>query len=90
MSDGAEAVLRFSRRSQRDLRQRTPEQRQQIVDAIEGLKERPMHGDIKKLAGSPEEWRLRVGEYRVTFALDRQAGEIVILRVLPRGSAYRD
>jgi mRNA interferase RelE/StbE len=47
-------------------------------------------GDIRKLQGSDNEWRLRVGEWRVRFAPDNDRREIVILRVLPRGRAYRD
>jgi mRNA-degrading endonuclease RelE of RelBE toxin-antitoxin system len=48
------------------------------------------HGDVNKLAGRPNEWRLRVGSWRVTFTYDRAAGELVVLAVEPRGSAYRD
>lgn len=48
----------------------------------------PPRGDIAKLVGSDDEWRLRVGEWRVRFT--RQDGIVYVLRVLPRGRAYRD
>jgi len=35
------------------------------------------------------EWRIRVGEWRITFTFDREAGAIEVYRVLPRGSAYK-
>jgi mRNA-degrading endonuclease RelE of RelBE toxin-antitoxin system len=41
-----------------------------------------------RLSGS-DEWRLRVGDWRVPFGLDREARTIVVLRVL-RAAAYRD
>jgi len=46
------------------------------------------HGDIRKLHGVENEYRLRLGNWRVLFAFT-SAGTIRILRVLPRGSAYR-
>jgi putative component of toxin-antitoxin plasmid stabilization module len=45
-------------------------------------------GDVKKLHGI-DELRLRVGAWRVRFIEDPGAGTLTILRVLPRGSAYR-
>lgn len=46
-------------------------------------------GDITKLAGR-EEWRLRVGTWRVRFRFDHDAHAIVVVRVLPRREAYRE
>lgn len=46
--------------------------------------------DIQKLAGSRREWRLRVGNLRIRFAYDRVKRTIVVMRVVPRGRAYRD
>ena len=45
-------------------------------------------GDVRRLTGiDPPELRLRIGDYRVRFY---NHGEwIEILRVLPRGQAYR-
>ncbi|HZQ37748.1 MAG TPA: type II toxin-antitoxin system RelE/ParE family toxin [Dehalococcoidia bacterium] len=60
-------------------------------------------GDVKRLAGSrPPEYRLRVGDYRVRFQTRSETGHdpasgaetrtlvIEVLRILPRGGAYRD
>jgi mRNA interferase RelE/StbE len=44
---------------------------------------------VVKLKGADEEWRLRVGDWRVRFTRD-SAGLVNVLRVLPRGRAYRD
>ena len=46
---------------------------------------------VTRLQGiEPPEWRLRVGEWRVRFRYDYQRRTIEVLRVLPRGRAYRD
>lgn len=47
-------------------------------------------GDIVRLAGlHPPEYRLRVGDWRVRFRIDRDAARLRVLRVLPRDKAYR-
>jgi mRNA-degrading endonuclease RelE of RelBE toxin-antitoxin system len=45
---------------------------------------------VIKLHGIGEEWRLRVGDWRDRFQYDTETMTIVVLRVLPRGRAYRD
>jgi len=64
--------------------------RRRVLDALEGLREDPPHGDIRKLTGQENKLRLRVGDWRVQFRRDTAAGTVFVLRVLPRGRAYRD
>ena len=45
-------------------------------------------GDVKRLVGE-DSLRLRVGDCRVIFAHERDSAAIVVLRILPRGRAYR-
>jgi mRNA-degrading endonuclease RelE of RelBE toxin-antitoxin system len=45
-------------------------------------------GDVRRLTGE-ENLRLRVGDWRVIFTYDVGRRSIIILRVLPRGRAYR-
>jgi mRNA interferase RelE/StbE len=56
--------------------------KQNIKEAIEKLPS----GDVKKLQGCKNAYRLRVGDYRILFDID---GEIEITDVLPRGTAYK-
>jgi mRNA interferase RelE/StbE len=51
--------------------------------------EEPASPDVRRLQGK-EEWRLRVGDWRVRFTRRPADKLIVVLRVLPRGRAYRD
>jgi mRNA interferase RelE/StbE len=48
------------------------------------------HGDIETIKPFSGEYRLRVGEWRVRFALDYARGDMVVLHVLNRRDAYRD
>ncbi|MHB8471211.1 MAG: type II toxin-antitoxin system RelE family toxin [Gaiellaceae bacterium] len=75
-------------RARRDLRRLDPPVRRRIVEALDRFVEDPFAADIRKL--DSVEWRLRVGDWRVRFAFDEEQRLIVVLRVLPRGRAYRD
>jgi mRNA interferase RelE/StbE len=44
--------------------------------------------DIKKLKGYRNHYRLRVGEYRVLFELEKP-DKIIIYAILPRKQAYQ-
>lgn len=47
-------------------------------------------GDVRKLQGRGDEWRLRVGDWRVFFTYDRGAQTLIILHVRRRNEAtYR-
>ncbi len=60
-----------------------------VVDAVKRLSQTG-EGDVVRLVGaSPPEYRLRVGDWRVRFARDDENAVIHVLRVLPRGKAYR-
>lgn len=63
---------------------------QRVRRALDRLAEDPARRDvdIAPLEGRPG-FRLRVGGYRVIFEQDDEARTIDVLRVAPRGQAYR-
>jgi mRNA-degrading endonuclease RelE of RelBE toxin-antitoxin system len=74
----------------RELERAPAKEQAHLKAAIDGLTGGLRHGDIRKLRGKEDEWRLRCGDWRIRFRPDYDARIIVILRVLPRGIAYRD
>jgi mRNA interferase RelE/StbE len=79
----------FTKQAQRDMRRLDRPVAQRIVQALDRLCGDPPQGDVVKLTGAPNEWRLRVGDWRVRF-IRESSGPIQVTRVLPRGRAYRD
>lgn len=79
----------FSARAGRDFKRLDPPVQRRIVSALERLTGAPPTGDVVKLTDA-DEWRLRVGDWRVRFDRDPETGVVNVLRVLPRGRAYRD
>ncbi len=63
-----------------------------IMDSLEELErgENPLvHRDVRPLEGKFKGFfRLRVGDFRLIFELDRQNKRIGILAIVPRGNAY--
>jgi mRNA-degrading endonuclease RelE of RelBE toxin-antitoxin system len=81
--------LAWAQRAIREAQRLDPAVRQRIVVALDRYAE-DEHGDVVRLAATdPPEWRLRVGSWRVRFQRDSSSKTLHILRVLPRGKAYR-
>ncbi len=78
----------LSPKALRDMRRLTLSARQRIFDALD-LYVAERRGDVLKLRGREDEWRLRVGDRRVLFHPNPQDRVVAVLRVLPRGRAYR-
>lgn len=79
----------LSRRAEKDLARMDRSAAARIVAALERYAATEQ-GDVRKLTDvHPPEWRLRVGDWRVLFSRADPAGALTVLRVLPRGEAYR-
>lgn len=59
------------------------------LQAIIGLAREPRPTGIKKLVGSQNDWRVRIGEYRIIYEISEADDRITILRVAHRREAYR-
>lgn len=80
--------LAIEDRARKDLRRLDPPTRDRVARAIKLLAQNAeLTGDVKRLKGS-DEYRLRVGDYRVRFKRDGRQLVITVVRVLPRGRAY--
>ena len=90
MSDGEGWRLEIAPSARRDIKRLDRRVQDRVIGALSGLVAKPPTGDIRRLTGQPPEWRLRVGDWRVRFRRDPATRTVTILRVLPRGRAYRD
>ncbi len=46
-------------------------------------------GEVRKLKGSADRWRLRVGDWRAIFRYDADGRVVHVVTVLHRSDAYR-
>lgn len=75
--------------AERDLKRLGAEEFHRIVGIIRGLGENPRPSGCRKIASSKNDWRVRVGSYRIIYEIDDKAKTIKILRIRYRREAYR-
>ncbi|PYV17945.1 MAG: hypothetical protein DMG21_06640 [Acidobacteria bacterium] len=73
----------------RDLERLEGDTKNRIEQAIANLGENPRPRGAKKLAGFENEWRLRVGRYRVLYLINDRETSLTVARVAHRREAYR-
>lgn len=62
-----------------------------IFEALDRIAADPFarNNNVKPLKGVPNGYRVRVGDWRVSYIFDRHANVIEVFEVAPRGGAYR-
>jgi mRNA-degrading endonuclease RelE of RelBE toxin-antitoxin system len=82
--------VRVTARAEKDLAGLPMRDREAVWRALRRIADNFGALDVHKLGGRGNEWRLRVGRWRVRLELDNAAGAINVLRVQDRKAAYRD
>jgi mRNA interferase RelE/StbE len=73
----------------RDLESLSSKIKSRAEAAIQALGENPRPAGTKKLVGFEDEWRLRVGSYRILYIIGDQDHSVTVARVAHRREAYR-
>ena len=60
-----------------------------VLRQIEVLRKNPFARQSVKLAGAEQLYRIRVGDYRVVYAVDKEAREIMVHYIRHRREVYR-
>jgi mRNA interferase RelE/StbE len=69
---------------------RLPEKDQgKVIYTIHQLELNPHPIGSKKLKGSENRWRIRIGDYRILYELNTDRKIVEIFRILHRKDAYR-
>lgn len=68
-----------------------PAKAKEIREAIDKVAADPTapNNNLRPLKGVPNGFRIRVGNWRVAYTLDYQAGVMSVFEIAPRGGAYR-
>jgi len=59
-----------------------------MVPRLELLAISPRPSGCKKLAGGHNEWRIRVGDYRIVYEIDDTAKSVDVTRIAHRREVY--
>ena len=91
MNDGVgRYIVRVQRGPQRYMRRLPKPTFQRIRTAIRALEENPRPPGYEKLSGFENLYRIRVGTWRVIYAIEDDALVVLVVEVGPRGQVYRN
>lgn len=77
--------VRYSSRAAKSFRKIPRNHQEQLKKRIDELKENPRHTSVVKLVGfSKADYRARVGNYRILFAIDDEQKLIIIADIKRR------
>ena len=83
--------IEFARDAVKALRHMQPATAQDIREGIAKAADDPFapNNNLRARKGVTDGFRIRVGDWRVSYTLDRGARRIRIFEIAPRGGAYR-
>ena len=79
----------LERSAEKDLTRLSSEIHDRVIAAIQALATNPRQPGCRKLAGSKNDWRIRVGDYRVIYEIADAIRIVRINRVRHRREVYR-
>lgn len=83
-----EYTITFARSARRELEALNARLVQRIVSAIDALARDPRPRGCRKLRGESNLWRIRIGQYRVVYAVYDERQLVDIIAVRHRSTAY--
>ncbi|MBP8294215.1 MAG: type II toxin-antitoxin system RelE/ParE family toxin [Caldilineaceae bacterium] len=82
-------TLQIAKSEQKVLERLPKDLLQRIRRTVNRLADEPRPVGCKKLAGFDNYFRIRVGDWRITYAIFDDVLIVLVVEVAPRGDAYR-
>lgn len=79
----------LERAAERDLKQLSAKSHNRVLSAIQALAKNPRPVGCRKLTGADNDWRIRVGDYRVIYEIADAVRVVRVNRVRHRREVYR-
>ena len=81
-------MLFRSKRARRQFIKLIPEVQLRLQGAIDELSENPRPEGVKKLKGRDNEYRIRIGDYRVIYTVEDRVLLVIVVQVGLRSNVY--
>lgn len=79
----------LERVAEKDLKQLSARVHDRVIAAIQALAKKPRPAGCRKLTGADNDWRIRVGDYRVIYEITDAVRIVRVNRVRHRREVYR-
>ncbi|WP_103333910.1 type II toxin-antitoxin system RelE family toxin [Pseudotabrizicola formosa] len=81
--------VELSPRALKDLRRMTDRRlHDRLTEAIATLADNPRPAGCLKLVGAVDQWRVRVGDWRIVYRIEDGRLVVLVVTVAPRGGVY--
>ncbi len=77
------------RSAEKDLRKLSDKVHDRVIESISTLADNPRPPGVKKLSGTGNDWRIRVGDYRVLYEIAETVRIVRVYRVRHRKDVYK-
>ncbi len=79
----------IERAAEKDVKRLPPAVLRRIVQVIKSFSLVPRPPGCRKISGSENKWRVRVGDYRILYEIDDKNSTAKVMRVKHRREVYR-
>ena len=79
----------IERRAEKDLNRLSPPLQRRVGESILALAANPRPPGCRKLVGGQDDWRIRVGDYRVIYQIADTVRVVRVTRVRHRREVYK-
>ncbi len=76
-------------RAQREIKSLPLQTRKRVSEAIDSLEQNPRPSGVKKLKGAEDLYRLRVGDFRIIYAIHDQELLVIVINLGHRRDVYQ-
>jgi mRNA interferase RelE/StbE len=87
---GPSYTVQYDPRAAKELAKLDRPVARRIASAVEALGDQPRPQGARRLVGYPGLWRVRIGDYRVVYAIKDAELVVLALRIAHRSDVYRN
>ena len=83
-------AVEFERSAKKNLDRLDGPIRARVLRKVAALADDPRPPGATRLVNADDLWRIRIGDYRVVYAIEDDRLVVIVVRVAGRGKVYRD
>ncbi len=80
--------VRIKRKAQKQIEKLSKSTQDRVLHKIRNLSDEPRPPGSRKIVGSENSWRIRVGDYRILYTIEDNILLVEVIRVRHRKDAY--
>ncbi len=81
--------IEISKSVYKDLRKISKLDTQKIIEKVYSLSENPFPENCKKLVGEKNKYRIRQGNFRILYSVEKEILKVFIVKIAHRKNVYR-